>query len=35
MSTYKRVFQHVYKSQNVTAAEKVKREIEELLKGKR
>jgi hypothetical protein len=33
MTTYERVFSHVKKSQNVTAAETVKREIEELLKG--
>jgi hypothetical protein len=35
MSTYQRVFSHVYKSQNVTASEKVKREIELLLKAKK
>lgn len=33
--TYTRVFAHVHKSQNVTAAEKAKREIEAMLKGKR
>ncbi len=31
MSTYERVFRHVYKSQNVSSLEKAKREIEEML----
>jgi hypothetical protein len=35
MSTYQRVFSHIKKSQNVTAAETVKREIELLLKAKK
>lgn len=33
--TYSRVFSHIHKSQNVSAAEKVKREIEAMLKRKR
>lgn len=35
MSSYERVFQHVHKSQNAFSLERAKREIEEMMNGKR
>lgn len=35
MSTYERVFRHVHKSQNISSLERAKREIEEMVRGKK